>query len=676
MPQLMTKRIGVPRNRLRCLFPEPSRCEHGLLQAQINDAGELNTVRVACGSSRRVLPMRSTPHSTLSGARLRPLGGLTFLLLSVGLVACGEDADDPATDAASDTIAFDAASSDDAGETDGAAILPDSGHGGPHDASLTTDAFGDDAATGPGERSAMAEDQQVTLRLMGNASNVQTSDFLLLHTHAKLDRERAPVVDGERITFFLDDGLLPDDEPVLDYFGPDGSLVVQDARSGSFQVAVRNDTSAYSGTRELVRLSPGDSIQSALRNNALIVLPRGARFEGSLTVSDDDVVLTAGGTGERPVIRANEGIPAIRVDASGLRIANLRIEGNNTSCIRGGSRANFLFVTGNEIDNRNPRRDATALVLFARGSSMPNVFPEGSWALDNDIDGYEDGISSKLEPGSLDPNDRLFIPAEDRRLGGGHTPFRIELNRIHGIAIDGPEGDAIQVGRGGYYGTRIRRNTISGWGDDGIDMFGARDLVVEHNFLDNQNMRINNSGNGIKMGGDDGTHRSSSGRNIVRFNVILRTVVTRFSGRGNGDGMTSNGGGRAGVSEVYGNLVAYAAGHGMQFTSSGEEWRIYNNTFFTTASDSRGVSQYRAANLDRLYFEGNVASSFHGELPSAGNLRVERLDAIYEDLDNLLTSALRADSPTRGVATDSPYSRDRFGHERSRAEPVVGELLR
>ncbi len=507
-------------------------------------------------------------------------------------------------------------------------------------------------------------------------------DFKVLNSHVKISKIS---VSGKVLRIQLDDHVLPDDALSVDYFMPSGTLKNSNGNLiASFRKEVDNRVTKYNGSKKLVQLQSGANISSHLRTNNLIVLKRGGTYSDNLRVNSDNITISAWGKGNPPVLNRNGGDYLIQVYSRHFRIANIELRSNGKSAIALRGRASFALINSNRIIGNN-RANVKGIYLMNKTGAAKNQWGEGNWALNNYIRNHEDGIKCKLEPASYTQSSSDFVPWKERHLGGGKAPMLAELNDIKTSSLNGNEGDAIGMSRGGFEGSKIRRNIITGWGDDGIDNFGARGVIVEYNYLKNANSKLNTrgSGNGIKMGGDGGGQGQDdrSGNNIYRYNIIDTTIDARDAPPANAIGMsTNNSGTSVGPTYVYGNIVVNTANHAFQFDKAdGKFWKIYNNIFIKKTSRGESISQYGARNLGDAFVANNIYGDI-GKLSinSANNFKSSNLSSIYSSYSNLGALVLKQGHAvtTKGIATsqfgDKAFLRDIYG--RKVTGPVIGPV--
>ncbi|MEM9877318.1 MAG: right-handed parallel beta-helix repeat-containing protein [Myxococcota bacterium] len=427
---------------------------------------------------------------------------------------------------------------------------------------------------------------------------------------ASLEGEGGPA----ELTFSLTDHVLPDDRFTLHFWPELGRVVTEDASLALIDgQAVVNQATAYHGpgtlfyvaaagdddasgrspaeafatpARALEALSPGD--YALLQRGDRWVLPARAKgpFRGHLEFPAGGqagayITLAAYGEGPRPRLEAPSG-------------------GNATIAVR-----NRSFVA---LDNLHVVADRGDYgVVFAGDAEAPVVsnclveardgdggfggiyygatLVEGEHVVApvvrfNEIAGFKTNVSSN-------GYDMPSGAGRHRVIGG-----LIEGNAIRDVAL--PDGhDGLKVARGDYEGIVVRKNLITGWLDDGLETFGARDVVVELNELHsprppNEDLigtNANHASQGIKAGGID-SQRGYTGREvIVRYNYVHD--LPHETARSNG---IMGNGGKSG--SIYGNLVVDVRGIGIKIDCQGCDeagWDVHHNTVVGAGEDGLQV---------------------------------------------------------------------------------------
>jgi hypothetical protein len=154
----------------------------------------------------------------------------------------------------------------------------------------------------------------------------------------------------------------------------------------------------------------------------------------------------------------------------------------------------------------------------------------------------------------------------------------IEGNYIHDTHSRGEDG--IVAKRGNFEGLIIRNNEIKGWRDDGIDLYGGINIVVEYNKVHDVASTLNGSGNGIKAGGASVTSKNC----IIRYNTVYNI---NSNSSGVKAGITSNGGDEL---QIYGNLIYNVQGEAIAIPSGSSNVSIYHNTAISNTKQALFVA--------------------------------------------------------------------------------------
>lgn len=543
-----------------------------------------------------------------------------------------------------------------------------------------------------------ANSNKLKVKFTRDITGIKASDFLLFDSHCRIIDERHPdwnpsihtptktqVSGGYEVAFVLDDYVLSgaDEAPSVYYFSKSGSL--KDAASGnkvaSFTNTVLNNANSYNGSKTLQKYSSGQTIPSSLSSNTIYALQRGGTFNiTNLKANSSGCVITAYGSGALPVVTSNGNIEVRNTNR--VVIANIKMLTNDHGIRTLGS-SSFCYYSSCELEYTGSGDNHSGIVLFfghsadSAGANLDrNKKNEGQTAVNNTITGFGNGISSKLQ--YVDET----LTWEDRKLSGNRTPFRIEANSIScDVKNNQPEGDGIAMARGRYYWSIIRNNDISSWGDDGIDLYGGNQIIVEYNKIHNESSYAENGGRGIKCGGEGGGggEDDRSGSNIIRYNVIYKLQATLAGGGTSGACNAIDTNGMRGISAhadvnektlIYGNLVYGVPQHAFQFTgSNGLEFELFNNLFIGGAGGN-GINFYNSSNVSSLYvrnciinttnanfdgnyniFTGSVGTYITGSFDQTG----VSLSSIFDDVVDIKNADILEGSPTINAGVSIGY---------------------
>ena len=150
----------------------------------------------------------------------------------------------------------------------------------------------------------------------------------------------------------------------------------------------------------------------------------------------------------------------------------------------------------------------------------------------------------------------------------------IENNRV-GKTRSVKNGDGIDVQRGRFHGLVVRKNKVQGYFDDGIDLYGADSVIVEHNAIYDP-QQPSDSGQGIKAGGltrNETIDGYQSSNVIIRYNTV-HSLFNRVSSAGSQNGINANDGA---TGQIYGNLVHNVQGNGIVISGPILSWQVHHN---------------------------------------------------------------------------------------------------
>ena len=148
-------------------------------------------------------------------------------------------------------------------------------------------------------------------------------------------------------------------------------------------------------------------------------------------------------------------------------------------------------------------------------------------------------------------------------------------NNTSGETRSTENGDGIGAQRGKFHGLIIRKNEVYGYYDDGIDLYAATDVIVEHNTVHSP-QQPSSSGQGIKAGGITRTepiagHQSTN--IIVRHNTVYN-LYNEVNDSGSHNGIQTNDGASG---KLYGNLIYDVQGSGIVVSGPVDQWEVHHN---------------------------------------------------------------------------------------------------
>ena len=357
------------------------------------------------------------------------------------------------------------------------------------------------------------------------------SGFCLVGGVARVDRLLSG--SGNTLTFALTDYALPDDEFRLLHWPEMSDARGSSGKLGEIDQVVDNKASVYnnsSGTLYYVSDSEGSDIgndrggedkpyktvavaQSVAGPGDYILLKRGDTFDG--------FVVTKSGSEGSPITFASYGDsddpkPIIKEDTEtssqdiGIAATNkdyISIDNLHIKHVDGGvyffGNCSYLIVSNCTIVGVKKSGRAGIRLVRESGSEQVFTYPQ---ILNNDVSECDTGIMLNGFP--YDEG-----AGKEYKVRGGIVENNTTSNHVNTETADG-----ITVSRSNFEFLVVRKNDISGWSDDGIDMFAASNLIVEYNTLHNPSDNPNN-GKGIKAGGktkDDIVKNYSGGNLTVR----------------------------------------------------------------------------------------------------------------------------------------------------------------
>lgn len=172
--------------------------------------------------------------------------------------------------------------------------------------------------------------------------------------------------------------------------------------------------------------------------------------------------------------------------------------------------------------------------------------------------------------------------------------------------------DGIVLNRGSFGGMIVRKNDISDYWDDGIDLFAGASIIVEYNTIHSPSPTTasDNSRKGIKAGGKTRINPDGESDIIldyrgdsvtVRYNTITGLNATSCTDCNGIDGNL------AATGQIYGNVVygVTKAGILVNGAPSTRGWDIYNNTVLKCGVN--GIQIYQpGTESNRIRIKNNI----------------------------------------------------------------------
>jgi len=538
---------------------------------------------------------------------------------------------------------------------------------------------------------AVAPTDGAGLRLVGGAASISGP---------------STVVDARVLSIPLSDHVLPDDAFTVTFWPELGAIEAATDSEHDDRLAplegfpVDNEASGYEGDGQLYFVAAdGDDGSSGMRDDPLrslevaaelaepgdyVLLQRGDTFAlssgqgGSFRghfepprSGQPGRVITYGayGSGERPRVEAPSGSGAaiaIR-DADYVHLDNLEViadDGDYGVLFVG--RSTEPTVTNCRVRARNDNGGYGGIYF---GASVGGEHVSHPVVRFNDVLGFRTNYSSN----GYDMGDRHEV------LDGG----LLEGNLSGDVTQDNGH-DGFKAARGDFHGLVIRKNEVTGWLDDGLETFGAQNVVVEYNVLHSPQPPIISEGSGkhasqgIKAGGTDNANGYHAANITVRYNAVYDLPYDSSS-----NGIIVNSG-RSG--EIYGNVVHDVRRIGIKIDCNPCEekgWRVHHNT--VVAAGTEAIQVYTGgSNGHRVWLFNNILDGATDDLRvstgggqstvGGGNLLVNgtasgayegddleaSLDSLFVDLEPR-DLRLRADAP----AVDAGLTVEGYGFDRA-----------
>ena len=505
------------------------------------------------------------------------------------------------------------------------------------------------------------------------------------------------------LTFTLTDYVLPDDAFRLLHWPEMSDARGSSGKLGEIDQVVNNQALAYnssSGTLFHVSDSEGSDIgndrggedkpyktivaaQSVAGPGDYILLKRGDTFDGFVVTKSgsEGSPITFASYGDsddpKPVIKedtetSSQDIAIAATNKDYISINNLHIEHVDGGAYFFGN-CSYLIISNCTIVGVKKSGRAGIRLVRESGSEQVFTYPQ---ILNNDVSGCDTGIMLNGFP--YDEG-----AGKEYKVRGGIVENNTTSNHVNTRTADG-----ITVNRSDFEFLVVRKNDISGWSDDGIDMFAASNLIVEYNTLHNPLDNPKN-GKGIKAGGktkDDIVKNYSGGNLTVRYNIVrdLNSISCVAC-----DGISTNQGASG---TIYGNLVYNTGKNGITLDRP-QDWTVHNNTVFNannlgietyfetvaegnaaTLTIKNNIAQGRKRNQNNEIIDIEISNRGNPNLDISNNATFNETGGAYQSSDDILINSanslfvnpgerdyrLQIGSPAVdvGTANTPPYDRD------------------
>ncbi len=422
-----------------------------------------------------------------------------------------------------------------------------------------------------------------------------------------------------QLTFSLTDHALPDDQFRLLYWSAIGNIRTAEALIGDWEVPVENRSDHYGGTGTIYYVSTAgfdayvgtDSLrplrtvtqaQRLARPGDYILLRRGDTFQNTaVRITKSGAVgryltFATYGRGPQPIVTHAEKDIVTIADQHYVHLDNWHLQ------VRGdGEKGVYLTGDCQQAIVSNCRVKGFGKPLYGinfgknDGAAQQVVNPI---IINNEVSGFLVNIISTGYPYD-----------GTHEVQGG----LIENNRS-GQTRSVKNGDGIDVQRGRFHGLIIRKNEVYGYFDDGIDLFGADSVIVEHNTVHSP-QQPSDSGQGIKAGGltrNETINGHQSTNIIVRYNTV-HSLFNRASDTGSQNGINANDGASG---QIYGNLVYNVQGHGMVISGPIRSWQVHHNIVVNAGAVALNV--WTEGNTDnQVVIDHNVLGGKQGDIKAS-----------------------------------------------------------
>lgn len=420
-----------------------------------------------------------------------------------------------------------------------------------------------------------------------------------------------------QLVFQLTDHVLPDDRFEFLYWSELGNARIASKKMGSIEkISANNAINEYQGGGQLYYVSTGGSdnnsgkskdqpfrtinkAQSVVQPGDYILLKRGDVFGNTYIMAQKSgsegnyITFAAYGSGNKPVIEHDNVNTFTIADKSYIQVDNLHFKTNGSGetgvYIIGDSK--YPVVSNCRIEGQGKPHYGVNYGI-SDGAAKAVVYPQ---VLNNYITGFRWNIRSSGYP----------YNGTHEVIGGIIENNRCADNRTT------DDGDGISAQRGKYHGLIIRKNEISGYYDDGIDLYAADNIIAEYNTVHSP-QQPSSSGQGIKAGGITRTepvvgHQSTN--IIIRYNTVYN-IYNRVNDSGSQNGIQTNDGASG---KLYGNLVYDVGGHGIIVSGPVDNWEVHHNTVINAGKD--GLQLYtEGANGGNVAIRNNILEGKDNDL--------------------------------------------------------------
>ena len=449
------------------------------------------------------------------------------------------------------------------------------------------------------------------------------------------------------LVFDLTDHALPDDEFKLLHWPEMSDARSSSGKLGSIERAVANDVNSYNGSGTLYYISTSGSDNNGGTSNSaplktveaaqtkaspgdFILLKRGDIWDRTNVVitksgtADNYLTIGAYGSGDKPIVYSK----GLSLNYQGYRVkgATFAVHGADYVQIDNLHIKTDLSVGGGGSDDGIQLLDCKYAIVsncIAEASGPGGYFGirVNTWVYDNeDFNNngrYEDeyALFNNTYPQVL--NSEVFGYFANMGTQIGNTHYRGSHKILEGgliencISRDPREGGAwenIMINRGEFNGFVIRKNDVYGFRSNGIEAYGAKDVIIEYNEVHDP-ASFDRGGRAIKAGGYNSASQTAQGTGeLFSENIIVRynKVYNITQGGANLNGIDTNNGLSG---QIYGNVVYNVGKAGIIISfikpPSEDGWDVYNNTVLNAAID--GIQVYKSgSNGNHIRIKNNI----------------------------------------------------------------------
>jgi len=440
---------------------------------------------------------------------------------------------------------------------------------------------------------------------------------------------------SNQLVFSLTDYALPDDDFKLLYWPELGDAFADGLPLQGFEdLDVHNQTSAYHGKGQIFYVSTsgndsfnGTSPKAPLRSidkaldkvgpGDFVLLKRGDQWNDNIIINksgspNNYITFGAYGNGKKPVIKSN----GVSGSTSEFKYKGYILKGATLSV-----RGDYVLIDNINVIVDGPGRasDDGIQLLGCKYPVVSNCevsatnqngyfgIRTNTWVYNSSH--KESALFNTTHPQVLNSevygHFRCLIGTQIWPFDGRHTIHeggRIENCIARDIVKEGSSDpwENILTSRGDMNNFVIRKNKVFGFYSNGIETYGAKNIIIEHNTIHSPHKNTK-SGRGIKAGGYNSAGQTASGvGELFSENVIVRynTIYNIYHNlKGKQVGITTN---NSKSGKVYGNLIYNIGEVGIEINGAlnSKGFQVFNNTVINAGTDAL-----------KLYTQGSYAGN-------------------------------------------------------------------